>query len=424
MHRARPLLRRPGALLLAFAVALTGVGATSSAALGSPGDGHITGVVTGPGGTPIANVGIYVAYLNDGVWTLAASALTHFDGRYDVDVQEGGPHRLAFSHPSYAIEYYDNAPTMATASNVPVTAGVTTVANAELAVGGHVTGTVTGTGDVPVADVEVSAWQLVGSDWHRTGAVTLTDEEGNYDLGQLSSGSFRLKFEPPHGSAYLGEWWDDAWTVETATTVSVTSGTTISGKDAELTADGPLPVVGNTVLPTITGTPRVGTTVTATPGTWSPAGATLRYQWLVAGTPVASATASSYTPVAGDVGKSLEVRVVASASGFKEATATSAATTVSRGILKATKKPKVTGKAKKNATLKASPGTWSAKVTATYQWFAGRKAIPKATTAKLKLAGKTFRTAAGKAISVRVTVTAPGFNTVSTRLNLPGRLRR
>ena len=183
---------------------------------------------------------------------------TQFDGRYEVDVPEGGPHILGFSHHGYATEYYDNASTEATATNLPVTAGVTTVANAELAVAGHVTGTITGAGGVGVPDVSVTAWQRVGTDWDLTAAAALTDEEGDYDLDGLSTGDFRLKFERPYGTDYVSEWWDDAWTLETATTVSVTSGATTSGKDAELSADDPTPVVENTALPTIAGTPRVG----------------------------------------------------------------------------------------------------------------------------------------------------------------------
>jgi 5-hydroxyisourate hydrolase-like protein (transthyretin family) len=497
---------------------LAGLGLTSSAALGSPSDGHVTGVVTGPGGTPIPNVWVSVGHRANGSWALAALTTTQFDGRYDVDVPAGGPHILVFSRSGYATEYYDNATTEASATNLPVTAGVTTVANAELAVAGHVTGTITGIGGIGVPDVDISAWQLVGTDWQRSAATAYTDEDGDYDLSGLSTGDFRLKFERPNGSEYVSEWWDDAWTLESATTVSVTGGATTSGKDAELSADGPAPVVSNTVLPTISGTaqvgasltattgtwnpatelsfayrwlvngdpvsgateasyvpvpgdvgktvrvevtasrsgyaagtatsaatapvlapdppvgnamppaitgdPRVGTTVTATPGTWDTAGATLIYQWLVAGTPVAFATTSSYQPTPADVGKPLQVRVTATAADHTTGTATSAPLTIGAGTMKATKQPKVAGKAKKNATLKVSPGTWSpTTVTVTYRWYAGAKAIPRATAAKLKLAGKTLKVAAGKAISVVVTVTTPGYDTVTTKVNVPGRLR-
>jgi len=209
----------------------------------------------------------------------------------------------------------------------------------------------------------------------------------------------------------------------TATSPGYTAGTATSAATNAVTA-ATVPAVANITPPAITGAPRVGTTVTATPGTWSPGSATLGYEWLVAGSPVPGATTSSYQPVASDAGKQLQLRVTATLAGHTSGTATSAPVAVGKGTLKATKKPKVTGKAKKNATLKVSPGTWSPNAKVTYQWYAGAKAIPKATAAKLKLAGKTLKTVAGKTISVLVTVTAPGYSTVTTKLKVPGKARR
>ncbi len=336
--RPERALVRPIVWLLSLALAVVGLSVAAPASAHGPGSsgGHISGLVTGPGGTPIMNARIEVATLDvDLFLTLAGGTFTTFDGHYDLDLPAGGPYYVRFSHPDYVTEFYDNAPTIATATNVPVTAGATSVANAELAIPGAGTGPVT---DTPV------------------------------------------------------------------------TGT---------------PVVVNTALPTITGTARVGTTVTATPGTWTPAGTSPAYQWLVAGAPVIGATTASYTPVAGDAGKSLQVRVTASATGHTPATVASAVTTVGTGNLTATKQPRITGKAKKNATLKVSPGTWSpAQVTVSYTWYAGAKAIPKSTASTLKLAGKTLKAVAGKAISVLVTVAAPGYGTVSTRLKTPGRLGR
>ncbi|POH61182.1 carboxypeptidase regulatory-like domain-containing protein [Arthrobacter glacialis] len=77
--------------------------------------------------------------------------------------------------------------------------------------------------------------------------------------------------------------------------------------------------------PAITGTKKVGSTLTAVPGTWGPAPVTLKYQWYSSGTAIAGATASSYTLVTLDKGKSLTVKVTGSKTGYTTAAKTSAA---------------------------------------------------------------------------------------------------
>jgi len=179
--------------------------------------------------------------------------------------------------------------------------------------------------------------------------------------------------------------------------------------------------LSNVVRPSI-GTATVGDVVRAKPGTWSPTHESVSYQWLVQGDLVPGATSASYVPVPSDVGKRLEVRVTATAAGHTVGVASSAARIVGKGVLTATRKPHVTGAARKNATLTAFPGVWGPKATVRLQWYAGAKAIPKATATRLKLAGKTLKTVTGKAISVVVTVTAPGYTTAVTRLTVAGKI--
>ena len=80
----------------------------------------------------------------------------------------------------------------------------------------------------------------------------------------------------------------------------------------------------NTALPTISGTAAVGLTLTTTPGTWTGTG-TITRQWNAAGTAIAGATALTYVPVAGDVGKVITVTETDTVAG-NASTATSAAT--------------------------------------------------------------------------------------------------
>ncbi|TVU66207.1 carboxypeptidase regulatory-like domain-containing protein [Paenarthrobacter nitroguajacolicus] len=184
------------------------------------------------------------------------------------------------------------------------------------------------------------------------------------------------------------------------TTAAKTSASTAAVAAGTLTAP----------VPTVSGTAKVGSVLTAVPGTWGPAPVTLAYQWFRSGVAVTGATSATYTLVAADLGKTMTVRVTGSKTGFTTAAKTSAATAaVAVGTLTAPT-PTVSGTKTVGSTLTATPGTWGpAPVTLTYQWFRGNTAISGATaqTYKLVAADK------GSAIKVRVTGTKAGYTTVA-----------
>ena len=74
-----------------------------------------------------------------------------------------GAYRVGFASytdEGYLAEYHDNAATVATATDVPVTAGATTAGrDAKLTLGGFITGTLTGTAGVALPYVSVTAYQ-------------------------------------------------------------------------------------------------------------------------------------------------------------------------------------------------------------------------------------------------------------------------
>jgi hypothetical protein len=93
-------------------------------------------------------------------------------------------------------------------------------------------------------------------------------------------------------------------------------------------------VAGSTLAPsavTVSGTIALGGTVTADALPWTPA-ATLTYQWLLDGSPIAGATGISYSPVASDAGQVLEVQVTGTASGYRSASVRSAPQAVAEGV--------------------------------------------------------------------------------------------
>lgn len=91
--------------------------------------------------------------------------------------------------------------------------------------------------------------------------------------------------------------------------------------------------------PTVRGTAVVGQRLTSTAGTWSVPGVATTRQWLRDGVAIAGASGPSYLLGAADVGHRIAVRVTASAAGYDDGSATSAAT---GAVRKATPSVKVT----------------------------------------------------------------------------------
>jgi hypothetical protein len=74
--------------------------------------------------------------------------------------------------------------------------------------------------------------------------------------------------------------------------------------------------VFTTPTPTLSGTRKVAYTLTAVPGTWSPAPATWTYQWYRSGVAISGATARTYKLTSLDKGKYVKVRVTGARSGY------------------------------------------------------------------------------------------------------------
>jgi hypothetical protein len=169
------------------------------------------------------------------------------------------------------------------------------------------------------------------------------------------------------------------------------------------------PVTITAGRPTLAGVAKVGGTLTARPGTWSPTGVALSYQWLVNGKAVAGATRPTYALTPALAGSRVAVTVTGTVEGAEApVSATSAAATVAKGTL-SVGKPRVTGKAKVGKRLTAVVAV-PAGAKVTYQWFKGAKAIKGAKARTLKVT-KALR---GTKLSVKVTVTRAGYATVTT----------
>lgn len=165
-------------------------------------------------------------------------------------------------------------------------------------------------------------------------------------------------------------------------------------------------VFSTTPTPTVSGTAKVGQTLTADAGTWKPAPTTLTYQWLRNGKAISGATKSSYVAGAEDAKAKLSVAVTGTRAGYDSVTKTSGATAAVTGGLMSAPTPKISGTAKVGETLKVTTGTWDpAKAELSYQWYANSTAIKDATSASYKLTDAE----AGRKITVTVTGSLDGY---------------
>src|ERR1700736_2566984 len=202
---------------------------------------------------------------------------------------------------------------------------------------------------------------------------------GTAQVGQLLSAQQGLIFQWYRSGVAIAGATSPVYTLVEA---DVGNALTVSRIDTSI---APSPVIDiiptNPAAPTISGTPRVGQTLTATTGTWTHNPTSFTYQWKRAGGAISGATVSTYVPVAADVGNTLTVAVVATNSGGSSTPATSAATGAVIDIIATNSSvPTISGTAQVGQTLTATTGTWTHNPTSfTYQWNRAGGAISGAT---------------------------------------------
>lgn len=415
---------------------------------------HITGAVTGPGGTDLADIYVtaYEPVEEDGhiYYDWAGSAWTGVDGSYDIHGLDGGSYVVGFrdgfyeESQTYATEYYDDATSRAEADLVTVADEATAPGiDAELGLDAAVSGQVTSSTGAGVADAWVDALVKVGEEWEYTES-SYTEADGTYVLDGLRPGTYRVEIGGEVGDDWAYEYWNNKARIENADDVAVSAGTVTADINAVLVPgehDAETTVI-NTALPTISGAPVVGSTLTASVGSWSPAPTEYYYDWLRDGEFIPDAYGSTYVPTADDLGKRITVLVTAGADDYFYGHAESAPTApVTAPTAPVTTQPvatptptvdvpaglaailaglDVSGKPRVGKTVKVTgldKLLGSTAVSYKFQWLAGKKKIKKATKSKLKVT----KALKGKKLSVKVTAKAAS-TTKSVKLKV-GKVR-
>lgn len=133
----------------------------------------------------------------------------------------------------------------------------------------------------------------------------------------------------------------------------------------------------NTALPSVSGTPKTGQTLTVSNGTWSGSPTDFSYQWqrcssTTSCVSIADANESTYVVRPADVGHTLRAVVTATnADGLSTANSNQTATvTATAGVPVNTARPSISGNAIVGETLTVETGSWTNNPTSyTYRWL-------------------------------------------------------
>ncbi len=253
-------------------------------------------VVDAETGAPIES-GYACAY-SDAVGT---SCYGIYHGEYELDSLTPATYHVYFEVPGYVTQYYDHV--TREAETTPVTVGATMVSgiDAELAPAGSISGHVTNSGGTSLASVKACALTATGIEVE----CATSDTSGNYQINNLSAGEYKVRFGR---TSYITQYYSGKATLEEAAIVTVAARATTSLTTAALVK---LERPKNTTAPELTGTARVGETLSCTTGTWANNPTAYYFYWYRGGREITGAHASTYKLVTADAGTTTKCGVLA-----------------------------------------------------------------------------------------------------------------
>ncbi len=231
---------------------------------------YIRGTVTGPGSTPLRGITVMADSL-----AYSTDATTGADGKFAISVVAGNYHvSYCDENGVYGSGYY-SAGGLTTDPNAAAPVSVTTTdrtgIDAELPLAIHITGTVTGTGGVPLADIDVS----IENDTAMIDEATGTD--GTYSA-VVNPGTYIVSFMDMEDAYQSGYYSSGGFTTDgdAATPVVVTSAD-VPGIDVQMIALV-RPAAHITALPMWIASTSIAVHWSATPGTYPIRSYDVRYR--------------------------------------------------------------------------------------------------------------------------------------------------
>jgi hypothetical protein len=160
-------------------------------------------------------------------------------GRYMATGIAPGSYQVYFGDPSCTLnppdlapQWYNDQPTQATATRVPITVGHTTPGiDAALQADGSITGAVDGPSSKALSGVCVTAMPLVAGSM----PIMAISKSGSFSLAGLLPGRYKVEFSSGCGATgYLTQWWKDVSSRQAATVINVSAAHSVTGIDATM----------------------------------------------------------------------------------------------------------------------------------------------------------------------------------------------
>lgn len=198
--------------------------------------GQITGTVTSSTGLPLPNIEV-TAYISDGPsWWNSRSTSTDSDGQYQFVALDPAFYQIGFRDGDGTYAFVNNA------TPISVTEGVIiTDIDAELSLAGHTTGMVTMSDGQPPDSGGVHLYRANGTDWEWLTGSILDLQTGEYHVGGLPSGSYRLLADGNYQGNDYGQYYEDD--------IIITTGLTTSNIDVELIKQEGGRITGTVTMP-------------------------------------------------------------------------------------------------------------------------------------------------------------------------------
>lgn len=308
--------------------------ATLNAALQASGtiSGRVTSATTGSG---LEGIEVRVTGTEEDSNTFTA---TGANGEYTVTSLPPGSYEVEFYSPNQS-GYLSQDTTTALAE------GEVKNVSVALREGGKISGTVTdAVTHNRLAKIGVFVYGSNG------GAFAATNANGEYTVIGLPTGSYKVEFywefseaerkacehAPRCPPKYVTQYYNDQPSEATANSVGATDGSTTSGINAAMVPSAPV----NIALPVVSGTPKVGSLLSCSNGSWTgepeltlavgwPLTTPFTYQWLRDGGVIAGVTSAAYVVQSADVGHGLACEVtVTNDAGHASARSNSIAVTL------------------------------------------------------------------------------------------------